>query len=214
MARTEPVRLMMELFAGQKLPEWNSFADQIATVHLARSQSLFEAGEHVPFLFVVNTGVIRLTHTTPSGSSRVFALSQAGEVVASLPALGQWGLLRAAESGHGNVDDFWQPYRQQQATMSATAVVDSTVFKLPFKRIDELSRKYVPWAQAMITQALVYAAHKERRQLQLQTLTPEERYQQVITQQPGLIEQCPLRDIASLLAITPESLSRIRARMS
>jgi CRP/FNR family transcriptional regulator, anaerobic regulatory protein len=45
------------------------------------------------------------------------------------------------------------------------------------------------------------------------TLSPEERYQQLIRERPKLLERVSLKYIASYLGIKPESLSRIRKRL-
>ncbi|MBS1617248.1 MAG: Crp/Fnr family transcriptional regulator, partial [Bacteroidetes bacterium] len=44
--------------------------------------------------------------------------------------------------------------------------------------------------------------------------SPEERYQRILLEQPGLIDRAPLKYLASYLGITPVSLSRIRKRIS
>lgn len=47
----------------------------------------------------------------------------------------------------------------------------------------------------------------------LVTLTPEERYSQLLDEYPQLIHRIPQYYLASYLGITPESLSRIRKRL-
>jgi CRP/FNR family transcriptional regulator, anaerobic regulatory protein len=42
------------------------------------------------------------------------------------------------------------------------------------------------------------------------TLTAEERYQKLLTEEPQLLQQIPLQYLASILGITPRHLSRIR----
>lgn len=44
--------------------------------------------------------------------------------------------------------------------------------------------------------------------------TPEERYLRLLRERPGLVQRVPQHQLASYLGITPESLSRIRARLS
>jgi CRP-like cAMP-binding protein len=44
------------------------------------------------------------------------------------------------------------------------------------------------------------------------SLTAEERYSKLFAENPGLFNQVPLQYIASMLGITPETLSRIRAK--
>lgn len=46
------------------------------------------------------------------------------------------------------------------------------------------------------------------------TGTPEEKYLQLIKEQPGLFQRIPLHYIASYLGIEPESLSRLRKRLA
>lgn len=45
-------------------------------------------------------------------------------------------------------------------------------------------------------------------------LSPEERYKKLVSEKPGLVERVPDKYLATLLGITPVSLSRIRRRMA
>jgi CRP-like cAMP-binding protein len=53
---------------------------------------------------------------------------------------------------------------------------------------------------------------KQKRELSLLTQSAEERYFNLFTHQPQLIKEIPLKYIASYIGITPQALSRIRAR--
>lgn len=55
---------------------------------------------------------------------------------------------------------------------------------------------------------------KSRRELSLLTQTPEQRYLNLFTEQPHLLQLIPLKYIASYIGITPQALSRIRKRIS
>jgi len=44
-------------------------------------------------------------------------------------------------------------------------------------------------------------------------LKPQERYQQLINDKPDIVQRCPDKYIATILGITPVSLSRIRKRL-
>lgn len=48
---------------------------------------------------------------------------------------------------------------------------------------------------------------------QFKTSTPEQRYQEILLKRPDLIQRIPQHQLASFLGITPQSLSRIRARI-
>ena len=55
---------------------------------------------------------------------------------------------------------------------------------------------------------------KSSREIFLLTLNPREKYLQLLDEQPHLIQQIPLKHLASYLGITPETLSRIRSSIS
>jgi CRP-like cAMP-binding protein len=55
---------------------------------------------------------------------------------------------------------------------------------------------------------------KAKREISLLTLTPREKYIQLLEEQPHFIQSIPLKYLASYLGITPETLSRIRASIS
>jgi len=45
-------------------------------------------------------------------------------------------------------------------------------------------------------------------------MTPLQKYQYILDHRPDLIQQFPLKIIASYLKITPETLSRVRDKLS
>ena len=55
---------------------------------------------------------------------------------------------------------------------------------------------------------------KSKRELSLLNETAEQRYLKLFTEQPKLIQQIPLKYIASYIGVTPQALSRIRKRIS
>ncbi|KEO72661.1 Crp/Fnr family transcriptional regulator [Anditalea andensis] len=55
---------------------------------------------------------------------------------------------------------------------------------------------------------------KSKRELSLLNETAQQRYLNLLTEQPHLISHIPLKYIASYIGITPQALSRIRRRIS
>lgn len=55
---------------------------------------------------------------------------------------------------------------------------------------------------------------KSKRELSLLTESAEQRYLNLFTEQPHLLQLIPLKYIASYIGITPQALSRIRKRIS
>lgn len=54
---------------------------------------------------------------------------------------------------------------------------------------------------------------KQKRELELLNLTAEQRYINLFTEQPQLLQKVPLKYIASFIGVTPQALSRIRKRI-
>lgn len=54
---------------------------------------------------------------------------------------------------------------------------------------------------------------KSKRELSLLNETAEQRYRNLFTEQPHLIQHIPLKYIASYIGVTPQALSRIRKRI-
>ncbi|MGA9639515.1 Crp/Fnr family transcriptional regulator [Flavobacterium sp.] len=55
---------------------------------------------------------------------------------------------------------------------------------------------------------------KTKRELSLLSTTAEQRYLSLFEEQPHLLQQIPLKYIASYIGVTPQALSRIRKRIS
>lgn len=58
-----------------------------------------------------------------------------------------------------------------------------------------------------------YISILENRVIETLSLTAEQRYRNLLQQQPFLIERIPLSQLAAYLGITPERLSRIRRKI-
>lgn len=54
---------------------------------------------------------------------------------------------------------------------------------------------------------------KQKRELSLLNLTAEQRYLNLFSEQPKLLQKVPLKYIASFIGVTPQALSRIRKRI-
>ncbi len=53
----------------------------------------------------------------------------------------------------------------------------------------------------------------DKGKFDLITLTAEQRYEKILKEEPEILKQVPLQYIASMLAITPRHLSRLRAKI-
>lgn len=85
---------------------------------------------------------------------------------------------------------------------------------LPYAVVQRLYRESAAWDHfGRLMAECVYQQVNERAEL-LQFVTPTQRYQQVQQHQPELLTQVSQARLASYLGVQPESLSRIRHRLS
>lgn len=184
-------RDVFEHLAGCKLPEWSLLAGAISTKYLTSGAPLFHAGENRPFVYVVNAGVIKMVYETKEGECWVKGFAQSGVCFASLSALDADGV----------------------TTFSAYAEVDSCVEQIEYQSLALLASKHLAWQRAVSNAFKIYGQRKERREMELLTLSAEERYLQFLRDCPEIARILRQRDIASYVRVTPVGLSRIRSRL-
>ena len=103
---------------------------------------------------------------------------------------------------------------QEPSQIAIEALEDSDVWVWSAKDILSLFEANLGWAlfAKRMTERLYF--RKERRELSFLKNSPLENYQKFLIDFPQLNQRIPQYLIASYLGITPESLSRIRRRMS
>lgn len=95
-----------------------------------------------------------------------------------------------------------------QAIMTTKALV------IKKENLDKLYDQYHEWER--LGRKAIEHSHLqlEKRVLALISMTAEERYKTLSIEQPELLKYVPLQYIASILGIKPETLSRIRKKLS
>ncbi|OUJ70017.1 Crp/Fnr family transcriptional regulator [Hymenobacter crusticola] len=91
---------------------------------------------------------------------------------------------------------------------------DSHLFRLPMQALHELYRTDVHvanWGRVMVERVW---QHTEQQLLARQFRTAEERYADLLAQQPHLLQRVALGHLASYLGITQVTLSRVRAKLN
>jgi CRP-like cAMP-binding protein len=192
MDRTHPtLHDVFQRLAGSALPEWSLLKAAATERRLAMGEPLFTAGEDLPCVFVVNEGIVKMVYETPRGDAWVKGFAEAGVCFASLSAL----------EDHG------------RASFSAYAEVPTLVQQVRYATLRELADRHLPWQRAVANAMRIYGQRKEKRELELLTLSPPERYQRFLQEHPALVSVLRQRDVASYIRVTPVALSRIKARL-
>ncbi len=94
------------------------------------------------------------------------------------------------------------------------AITDCELFVIECDAHQHLMAKYAAW-MAFENHALVYAyLGLEERMFSHLYMTAQERYDKLLTERPALIQKAPQQYLASMLGITPETLSRLRKKQT
>lgn len=184
-------RALLETLAGEPLPEWERFARDVRERRLAAGESLFQADQAWPWLAVVTSGVAKLVYPREDGSERIKSFIAEGGFFASLAALTPRG----------------------RTTFAAVAMTELAVEQIPYVSLREFGDRHIAWQRALRVGIEFYGARKEKRERELLTLTPEQRYGRFLAEEPALATRIPQKDLALYLGITPVALSRIRGRL-
>jgi CRP-like cAMP-binding protein len=148
-------------------------------------------GTHADSLLVLLSGRLRATFTH-QGTELTLGIFSPGEAFASM-------------------ESFLQGTPSEYAIESIDA---AEVLLVPRALLEGLMKENPPLFMDILAHHRRWVALLSRRVMELLIASPKERYLRFETEHPELMAQLPLYMVASLIGITPESLSRIRRRLA
>ncbi len=154
-----------------------------------RAEVLVERGKVARFIYFVNAGYARVQH-----------LEDGVEITNHL--IGPNGFITAYTS-------FATRSPSDEVVQAITAC---EVLRITRDDLERLYQKSHVWALVGLHLADQYLIFNNQRGRDLITLNAEQRYQKLLREEPGLIQNVPLQYIASYLGIEPQTLSRIRRK--
>ena len=159
---------------------------------IARGENYVRAGEACDSFAWVAEGLFRFYYCGEDGREYTSYFADAGSYVPSYAMVATGG----------------------ESRFYVEALEASTLLEFPYRVLEGLQRQSVAVA-AVVRQFLVQALMgKERREASLILDDGETRYRDFLATSPGLEGRVMLKHIASYLALSPVSLSRIRRRMT
>ena len=111
---------------------------------------------------------------------------------------------------HDWVFEYKSFVKQEPSENIIQAETDGEVFNLSMHDFHELVRK----AESFFRLGRIFEQAIQNQDFQHNRLTPEQKYEQLLATKPALLQHFPLKQIASYLGMTPETLSRIRKKIS
>lgn len=161
------------------------------TMEFKKSDYFLRQGEASRLAGFVKHGIFRDTRIDGAGKEHIVGYSFAGDFVCDYPSF----------------------IKHSAALINCQAVTDCTVYLLS---VDELNAY---WETNMDTQRFGRLVAEElfvdlyRRVLDFYCETPEQRYLALIARCPTLPQHIMLKEIASFLGVTPETISHIRRKL-
>jgi CRP-like cAMP-binding protein len=155
---------------------------------LKKGEYFVQEGQTCSEVAFIESGVFRSFYITPSGNEMTYCFRFPGDMAAAYSAF---------ITGKGSVE-----YIQ--------ALSDSELLVIPKNQIDLLLTKSPAWIHFLKIIAEQQYLELEGRVFQLQRDSAQERYQNLLDNQPEYIRQISLQHLASYLGITQRHLSRIR----
>jgi CRP-like cAMP-binding protein len=190
----EPYQQLYEV-VGKMLPltekQWQAFTEIWIYREVPKKFRLVEVGNVAREAYFINSGAARL-YFVKDGEEINANFMFEGNFIASLESF----LLQT-------------PSRQAIETLE-----DCELLVVSKERLEALTREHTVFnlfSKGIAEQGFITL---QRRAASFILDSPEERYTNMVTERPQILERIPQHMIASYLGITPVSLSRIRKRIS
>lgn len=106
--------------------------------------------------------------------------------------------------------DYMSFLNQQPTPLEVLTFEPSELFRISKSNFDKLSNNTEFGDKICRFASEALFVHKQKQQIDILTKTATERYIELQTKQPKIIQRTPQKHIASYLGVTPQSLSRIR----
>ncbi|GHN01574.1 cyclic nucleotide-binding protein [Cytophagales bacterium WSM2-2] len=103
---------------------------------------------------------------------------------------------------------------RKPAQFSVVAMEDTRLITFEYDAIMKLYSDYHCWSNFGRIIVEQFAIRKENREVSFLLYSPEKRYLELLEQHPYIIQRAPLKLVASFLGMTPETLSRVRNKIS
>jgi signal-transduction protein with cAMP-binding, CBS, and nucleotidyltransferase domain len=169
---------------------WNAFADKLKLRKFKKNDIIKDIDKIEHYLNIISTGSV--------GN---FILNGGTETCISLSVVNNFS------------SDYYSFLSQKPSVIRTIALESTELLSISNKNLSDLylkSNKGIWIGKAIAEQLFI---QRQQVQIDLLTLTAEERYLKLLVEKPEVFQKVSLKYIASYIGITPESLSRLRKKI-
>lgn len=112
------------------------------------------------------------------------------------------------------VVDFESLYHRRPSKYYYTCIEDSVIAELNAEKEAELYKRFPRFGEVCRVEMEKMLGSSQEKLSDFKNSTPTERYLMLLQERPNLVNRVPQYQLASYLGIKPETLSRIRKRIS
>ena len=171
--------------------DWKLFSSKLQEVKLKKNTTLLKAGKIENYLSFISKGIIRL-YIPREESDLTFGFLFDNEFVTAYDSL----------------------LTQSPSEYQIETLTETILWKISNKDLQEVYERTDSGNIIGRKMAENMFLIKSKRELSLLSKTAEERYLDLFSDRPKLLQQIPLKYIASYIGVTPQALSRIRKRIT
>lgn len=187
---SETFKKTFDHFFNAPIQIWQSFAQNGQVIETAKNEVIKKYGEREKYFYFIL-----------KGSGGIMLFQNNNHLCIDLCYGGDF------------FGDYFSFITNQPTDLEVICFEPSTLFRIDKQKFELLAKTEYGRIICQIAAESLYI-HKQTQQLELLSKTAEQRYLEMFEKQPSIIQRTPNKYIASYLGITPESLSRIRKRIS
>lgn len=187
----EEIRKHLESFGRQSDEDWRFFSSRLTPESYAGKSIILRQGQTEKYLSYVEKGILRF-YIPRMDNDLTFGFIFSGSFVSAY-------------------DSF---LTQAPCRYEVQALTETKLWRITYEDLQQVYTHTQIGNEIGRKNAESLFLIKANRELSLLHKSAEERYLDLFTQRPELIQQIPLKYIASYIGITPQALSRIRKRIS
>lgn len=187
----QQIRQYFEKLVTMTDTDWHLFSSGLERQEFTKKEVLLTAGETENYLSFIENGIIRF-YIPQEDNELTFSFAFSNAFV----------------SGY---DSF---ISRQPSVYQIETITPTVLWRISHQHLQQVYETTSAGNKIGRLASEELFLRKSKREISLLKDSAEERYLNLFSEQPHLLQQIPLKYIASYIGITPQALSRIRKRIS